>query len=99
MVVGSSPVAVNYFSGWELYLAYVYFSHLFQAGYAYKRYAYKKNMYPSAGETKWNAAISVKCKQQCNNPNNPKTQNAVESSKDTRNGETETLEPKAQDKF
>ena len=59
----------------------------------------KKNMYASAGKTKWNAAISVKCKQQCNNPNNPKTQNAVESSKDTRNGETETLEPKAQDKF
>ena len=32
----------NYFPGWMLY---TYFFHLFQAGYALKRYTYIKNMY------------------------------------------------------
>ena len=33
----------NYFPGWKVCLAYAYFFHWFQAGYAYKRYTYKKN--------------------------------------------------------
>ena len=35
----------NYFPDWKLCLEYAYFFHWFQAGYAYKRYADKKNMY------------------------------------------------------
>ena len=32
----------NYFPGWKVCLAYAYCFHWFQAGYAYKCYAYKK---------------------------------------------------------
>ena len=42
----------NYFPGWKVCLAWPYFLHWFQAAYAYKHYAYKKNIKKDACNAK-----------------------------------------------
>ena len=49
----------NYFPGWKLCLAYSYYFHWFQAGYAYKRYAYKKNILNKREERSNNVGKTV----------------------------------------